>query len=44
MFTDPTGSTIVDNVSGLATEGSDPEREKKGRAILQKLYHDLSLR
>lgn len=44
MFTDERGVTIVDNVSGDAIEGSDPGREKKGRAILQKLYEDLANR
>lgn len=44
MITDSHGSTIVDNVSGEATEGADPDREKMGRAILQKLYDDLSKR
>lgn len=44
MFTDERGVTIVDNVSGDAIEGPDPEREKKGRAILQKLYEDLANR
>lgn len=42
MLTDERGSTIVDNVSDEAIEGADPDREKKGRAILQKLYEDLA--
>lgn len=44
MFTDERGSTIVDNVSDKAIEGSDPKRENRGRAILQKLYEDLANR
>lgn len=44
MFTDERGATIVDNVSNEAIEGVDPDRERKGRAILQKLYKDLSER
>lgn len=44
MLTDERGSTIVDNVSDEAIEGADPGRERKGRAILQKLYEDLANR
>lgn len=44
MYTDKTGVTIVDNVSDEAIEGPDPKREQRGRAILQKLYEDLSKR
>lgn len=44
MLTDERGTTIVDNVSDEAIEGPDPERERKGHAILQKLYDDLSKR
>ena len=44
MFTDERGSTIVDNVSDNAIEGADERRERYGRAILQKLYKDLSER
>ncbi len=44
MYTDSRGVTIVDNVSNEAIEGPDEERERNGRAILQKLYEDLSKR
>lgn len=44
MFTDATGMTNYDNVAETAIEGSDPDRERKGKAILQKLYEDLSNR
>ena len=44
MLTDRRGVTIVDNVSDQAIEGHDPQRERQGRAILQKLYEDLSQR
>lgn len=44
MYTDASGVTVVDNVSGQAIEGADPQRERRGRAILQKLYEDLSKR
>lgn len=44
MLTDRRGVTIVDNVSDQAIEGPDPQRERQGRAILQKLYEDLSQR
>ncbi len=44
LFTDSTGMTNYDNVAESAIEGPDSEREKKGKAILQKLYEDLSKR
>lgn len=44
MFTDATGVTNYDNVAEAPIEGADAEREKKGKAILQKLYEDLSKR
>lgn len=44
MYIDPRGCTIVDNVSDQAVEGPDPERERRGRALLQTLYTDLSRR
>ncbi|MCM1356736.1 MAG: sulfatase-like hydrolase/transferase [Staphylococcus sp.] len=44
MLTDDRGVTIVDNVSNEAIEGPDEQRESRGRAILQKLYEDLSKR
>jgi len=44
MITDERGTTVVDNVSGKATEGPDETRERRGRAILQNLYEDLSNR
>ncbi|MCM1075750.1 MAG: sulfatase-like hydrolase/transferase [Bacteroides sp.] len=44
MLTDERGWTIVDNVSDEAIENPDPERERNGRAILQKLYEDLAER
>ena len=44
MFTDATGVTNYDNVAEAPIEGADVEREKKGKAILQKLYEDLSKR
>ena len=42
MYTDPTGTTVYDNDAGVATSGPDPERERKAKAILQKLYEDIS--
>ncbi len=44
MFRDATGYTIYDNVSESATDSPDPERERKGRVILQYLYQDLAKR
>lgn len=44
MFTDATGMTNYDNVAEGAIEGADADREMKGKAILQKLYEDLSKR
>lgn len=44
MFTDSTGVTNYDNVAESAIEGHDELRERKGKAILQKLYEDLSNR
>lgn len=44
MFRDATGYTVVDNVSDTAIECPDPERERKGRVILQYLYEDLAQR
>lgn len=44
MFRDATGYTIYDNVSDSATDSPDPERERKGRIILQYLYRDLAER
>lgn len=44
LFTDATGVTNFDNVADTAVEGADNERERKGKAILQKLYEDLSNR
>lgn len=43
-FRDSTGCTVYDNTASRALHGADPEREKKGKAILQKLYKDLSER
>ncbi len=42
MYSDQRGHTIVDNVSDEAIENPDPDRERKGRAILQKLYEYIS--
>lgn len=44
MFRDATGYTVYDNVSESATDSPDPERERKGRVILQYLYQDLAKR
>ena len=44
MFTDETGMTNYDNVAESAIEGADITRENRGKAILQKLYEDLSKR
>lgn len=38
MFRDKTGAVTFDNVSGRPVDGADPARERKGKAILQKLY------
>lgn len=43
-FRDTTGCTVFDNAASQALHGPDPEREKKGKAILQALYKDLSER
>ena len=44
MFRDATGYTVYDNVSDTATDSPDPDRERKGRIILQYLYEDLARR
>lgn len=44
MFRDDSGFTVVDNISGAATENPDEARENKGKAILQHLYEDLAKR
>lgn len=44
MFRDATGHTTYDNVSQSATDSPDPDREHKGRIILQYLYEDLAKR
>ncbi len=44
MYTDETGMTNYDNVAETAIEGPDIMRENRGKAILQKLYEDLSKR
>lgn len=44
MFRDATGYTVVDNVSASAIDSPDPDREHKGRVILQYLYEDLAKR
>ncbi|MDE6377667.1 MAG: LTA synthase family protein, partial [Duncaniella sp.] len=44
MFRDSSGFTVVDNVSGSATEHPDPQREHNGRVILQYVYSDLAKR
>ncbi|WP_301707274.1 LTA synthase family protein [uncultured Duncaniella sp.] len=44
MYTDSTGMTDFDNVADAAVKGADAERERKGRAILQYLYDDISKR
>ena len=41
---DPRGFTNYDNVSQTPIAGADPRREEIGKAILQKLYDDLSKR
>ena len=44
LFIDPTGATLYDNVAERAVKDADPERERKGKAILQTLYADLAKR
>ncbi|MDE6395469.1 MAG: LTA synthase family protein, partial [Duncaniella sp.] len=44
MFRDATGYTVVDNVSDTAIDSPNPDREHKGRVILQYLYEDLARR
>jgi len=44
MFRDSTGCTVYDNVAGKALSGENKSRERKGKAILQTLYYDLSRR
>lgn len=43
-FRDSTGCTVYDNVAGQALFGGNQARENKGKAILQKLYKDLTNR
>lgn len=43
-FRDSTGCTVFDNVTKKAISGADKARERKGKAILQTLYDDLSKR
>lgn len=41
MMADPTGTTVYDNVAETAISGHDDERERRGKAILQRVYTDL---
>ena len=43
-FRDSTGCTVYDNTASRTLHGPDPERVRKGKAILQALYKDLSER
>ncbi|MDY5812960.1 MAG: LTA synthase family protein [Bacteroides sp.] len=43
-FRDSTGCTVFDNVPAKAIEGDDEQRIRKGKAILQTIYDDLSRR
>lgn len=43
-FRDSTGVTVFDNTSKKALHNDDADRIRKGKAILQKLYKDLSNR
>lgn len=45
MLADTDGRTVVDTMLGKVIEGTDdPDRRRRIDAILQKIYHDLSLR
>ena len=44
LLRDAAGFTDYDNVAGRAVEGTNEEREKMGKAILQTLYDDLNRR
>lgn len=43
-FRDSTGVTVFDNTAHKAIFNGNTDREKKGKAILQKLYKDLNAR
>lgn len=44
VLRDTEGATVVDNITDKAIKNPNPEREHKGRAILQYLYADIAKR
>lgn len=42
VLTDRRGTTWFDNWSDSAVQGADPERERRGKAIIQTVYDDLA--